>query len=365
MTGLTRKQQQILDFILKWQRTQGTTPTYQEIADQFGFRSLNSVTEHVRLLRRKGFLESEPGKARALRVISPLANLRSRIVDIPLFGSIPAGLPQAREQDAEGCVSVDVESIGFKPTRNTFALRVTGDSMIGRHILDGDVVVLEHGPDPRNGQIVAALIDGDSTLKTFRDERRQALPESREPEISRPHPGAGIDDSGRVQGAHPKGEGMKRLFKIISGGQTGADRAALEWAMANARAPRRLVSGGPKGGGMAASRPQFNLVEMRSRSYALRTRRNVHSSDGTVIFSLHERLMGGSSSTAEMARKFRKPLLHLVASRGVVECAQQLDAFIKGNGITGLNVAGPRASEEDGVGEFVHAVLSCAKTFQP
>lgn len=167
MTELTRKQQQILDFILKWQRTQGMTPTYQEIADQFGFRSLNSVTGHVRLLRQKGHLESDAGKARTLRVTSPLVKLRNRIVDIPRFGSIPAGLPQAREQDAEGCVSVDVESIGFKPTRNTFALRVTGDSMLGRHILDGDCVVLEHGPEPRNGQIVAALIDGESTLKTF------------------------------------------------------------------------------------------------------------------------------------------------------------------------------------------------------
>ena len=167
MTALTRKQQQILDFIFKWQRTEGATPTFQEIADQFGFRSLNSVTDHLRLLRRKGFLESEPGKARALRVTSPLTKLRSRIVDIPLFGVIPAGPPQTREQDAEGCVTVDVESVGFKPTRNTFALRVAGDSMIGRHILDGDVVVLEHGPDPRNGQIVAALIDGESTLKTF------------------------------------------------------------------------------------------------------------------------------------------------------------------------------------------------------
>ena len=167
MTQLTRKQQQILDFILKWQRTQGATPTYQEIADQFGFRSLNSVTGHVRLLRQKGYLESEPRKARAFRVISPLAKLRNRIMDIPLFGAIPAGLPETREQDAEGCVSVDVESIGFKPTRNTFALRVTGDSMIDRHILDGDVVVLEHGPEPRNGQIVAALIDRESTLKTY------------------------------------------------------------------------------------------------------------------------------------------------------------------------------------------------------
>jgi repressor LexA len=125
------------------------------------------VTEHLRLLRQKDFLKSEPGKARSLRVISPLAKLRSRIVDIPLFGSIPAGTTQTREQDAEGCVSVDVESIGYKPTRNAFALRVTGDSVIDRHILDGDFVVMEHGPEPRNGQIIAALIDGASTLKTF------------------------------------------------------------------------------------------------------------------------------------------------------------------------------------------------------
>jgi len=60
-----------------------------------------------------------------------------------------------------------MDSVGFKPTRNTFALRVAGDSMLGRHILDGDIVVLEHGSEPRNGQIVAALIDGESTLKTF------------------------------------------------------------------------------------------------------------------------------------------------------------------------------------------------------
>jgi repressor LexA len=166
MVEPTRKQQQILDFIQKWQRTEGATPAFQEIANQFGFRSLNSVTEHLRLLRQKGFLARERGRARSLRVTSPLAKLRNRVADIPLFGSIPAGLPQPREQEADGCVSVDVETVGFKPTRNTFALRVSGDSMIGRHICDGDIVVLEHGPEPRNGQIVAALIDGESTLKT-------------------------------------------------------------------------------------------------------------------------------------------------------------------------------------------------------
>ena len=167
MPTLTAKQRALADFIESHRQRHGSAPTYQEIADHFGFRSINTVTGHLRLLRQKGCLTSETGKARSLRVISPLAMLRSRIVDIPLFGSIPAGPPQTREQDAEGCISVDVETVGYKPTRNAFALRVMGDSMIGRHILDGDFVVLEHGPEPSNGQVVAALIDGASTLKTF------------------------------------------------------------------------------------------------------------------------------------------------------------------------------------------------------
>ena len=167
MTELTKRQRQVLDFVHAAQQTGEATPTLREIAARFGFKSSRAAADHLDALRRKGFLESTPGKARSLRVTSPLAKLRNRIVNIPLFGSIPAGLPQTREQDAEGCVSVDVASIGLKPSRNSFALRVTGDSMIGRHICDGDIVVLEHGPDPRQGQIVAALIDGASTLKTF------------------------------------------------------------------------------------------------------------------------------------------------------------------------------------------------------
>jgi repressor LexA len=167
MTGLTRAQQRILDFIRNEIRSGRLVPTHREIADHFGFRSTRAAACHIEALKRKGFIEAEPGKVRALQIINPLQNFRSRIMDIPLFGSIPAGLAENREQDAEGCVSVDIGSIGFKPTRNTFALRVTGDSMIGRHILDGDVVVMEHGPEPRDGQIVAALIDGASTLKTF------------------------------------------------------------------------------------------------------------------------------------------------------------------------------------------------------
>src|ERR1035437_2812021 len=167
MLTLTAKQRALADFIERHRQRHGSAPTFQEIADYFGFRSVNTVTGHLRLLRQKGFIESDAGKARSLRVTSPLQKLRSRIMDIPLFGTIPAGFAQDKEQEADGCVSVDVASIGFKPTRNTFALRVIGESMIGKHILDGDIVVLEHGPEPRHGNVVAALIDGESTLKTF------------------------------------------------------------------------------------------------------------------------------------------------------------------------------------------------------
>jgi repressor LexA len=167
MSGLTRAQQRVLDFIQAELHAGNPIPTLREIAGQFGFRSHRAAACHLEALKRKGFIESDPGKARSLRVISPLAKLRRRIIDIPLYGSVPAGFAQNREPEAEGCVSVDMESVGFKPTRNTFALRVTGDSMIGKHILDGDIVVLEHGPEPRPGDVVAALIDGESTLKTF------------------------------------------------------------------------------------------------------------------------------------------------------------------------------------------------------
>lgn len=167
MQNLTPAQQRVLDFIQAEALANRPNPTLREIAAHFGFRSHRAASCHLEALKRKGFIVSDPRRARSLRVVSPWLKTRRRIADIPIFGSIPAGFAQNREQTTEGCVSVDVESIGFKPSRNTFALRVTGDSMIDRHILNGDIVVLEHGPEPRHGDIVAALIDGESTLKTF------------------------------------------------------------------------------------------------------------------------------------------------------------------------------------------------------
>ena len=165
MISLTEKQEAVLEFIDSELGAGRACPTHREIASHFGFSSSFGAARHVHALIDKGALVAEEGKARSLR--RPNRSARPATFEIPLYGSIPAGFGDEREQEADVCVVVDVATIGFKPGRNTFALRVKGDSMIERHICDGDVVILEHGPEPRNGDIVAALIDRKTTLKTF------------------------------------------------------------------------------------------------------------------------------------------------------------------------------------------------------
>jgi repressor LexA len=168
MDKLTKKQAAILQFLKTEEDAGRPCPTHQEITEHFGYSSTNTAQCHIRALIKKGFLGMDEGKARSLRVLPAFPQLRRPIIaEIPLYGSIPAGFGEDREQQPDGCVAVDVSVIGFKPTARTFCLRVVGHSMIGKHICEGDIVVMEHGPEPRNGEVVAALIDGKTTLKTF------------------------------------------------------------------------------------------------------------------------------------------------------------------------------------------------------
>jgi repressor LexA len=167
MADLTLRQQQVLGFIQTALQRGQPTPTLREIAAHFGFKSTRAAADHLDALKRKGVLEGTPGKARALRLRSPLHDLRKPVVDIPLLGSIPAGFADTREQEIRRCISIDAQSLGIRPNRQTYALEARGDSMVGRHILDGDIVILEQGRTPRAGDVVAALIDRESTLKTF------------------------------------------------------------------------------------------------------------------------------------------------------------------------------------------------------
>ncbi len=165
MKDLTERQRAVLDFIAEGVRQGQPCPTHREIAAHFGFASAHAAQCHVRALVAKGALVRDGRKARSLRPVS--VRPRHRTAEIPIFGSIPAGRAEDREAEAEGCLAVDLDELQLKPTARTFALRVRGDSMIGCGILDGDLVLLEHGAEPRHGQIVAALIDGQSTLKTY------------------------------------------------------------------------------------------------------------------------------------------------------------------------------------------------------
>jgi len=160
---LTDRQRSVLDFIQREQRDKGLTPSTREIQSHFRFASQTSVMQYIAALERKGFLQRHAGKARAL--ITPVQKVR--ITDVPIYGQIPAGMSALTEQDIEGHVSLDTHSANVSKNHGTFALRVRGDSMIGAHILDGDIVILEQSKEVHNGDIVAALIDGETTLKRY------------------------------------------------------------------------------------------------------------------------------------------------------------------------------------------------------
>ena len=162
--NLTNRQIEILEYLRKAQRETGIMPSTREIQHYFGFASQTAAMSHLRALERKGVIQRLPGKARA--VVFPEDLDREEICDIPIYGSIAAGFGENQEQEQEGCLSIDVASLGIGRKRDTFALKVRGDSMIDAHICDGDTVVLERR-EPRNGEIVAALIDGETTLKRF------------------------------------------------------------------------------------------------------------------------------------------------------------------------------------------------------
>ncbi len=162
--GLTQRQREIVEYLKSAQRTTGVMPSTRELQHYFGFASQTAAMSHLRALERKGVIQRLPGKARA--VVFPEELDREEIVDIPVYGQIAAGMAGEVDQDRQGCISIDIASIGIPRTARTFALKVRGDSMIDAHICHGDTVILEFR-EPRNGDVVAALIDGETTLKRF------------------------------------------------------------------------------------------------------------------------------------------------------------------------------------------------------
>ena len=141
---------------------------------------------------------------------------------------------------------------------------------------------------------------------------------------------------------------------IISGGQTGADRAALDWCLHHNVRHRGWC---PKGRWAedGAIDARYALSQTPLSNPAQRTEWNVRDSDGTVVFSIGKTLSGGSRLTVKFARQYRRPLLHLHSDSA--NPARRLKAFIRQHQIHVLNVAGPRASQEPAIGKFVSSVL--------
>jgi len=163
-SDLTDRQEEILSYLRWAQRENGVMPSTREIQTHFGFASQTAAMSHLRALERKGVIQRLAGKARA--VIFPEELDREEIIDIPIFGQIAAGMASAVEPQRDGCLSIDVTSLGVPRNARTFALKVRGDSMVDAHICDGDIVVMEFR-QPRHRDIVAALIDGETTLKRY------------------------------------------------------------------------------------------------------------------------------------------------------------------------------------------------------
>jgi repressor LexA len=157
---LTERQEEILEFIRHFQQEHALPPSTRDIQRHFGFSSQTTVMGHLQALAAKGHLGKLADRKWGLRA----SEVQGQLFALPVYGAIPAGLPAMQEQTVEETIQVDPAIFGIRRPKphQYWALRVTGDSMIDAHILDGDLVVLERR-EPHPGDIVAALVDDTTT----------------------------------------------------------------------------------------------------------------------------------------------------------------------------------------------------------
>lgn len=161
--ALTRRQKQILDFIEGFLDARGYSPSFEEIAEAFGFRSLATVHEHLSNLEAKGYIRKSYNESRSIELAR--TEFRLGAVELPLLGRVAAGEPIEAIEDTE-MLAVPEEMVGSRGEH--YVLRVRGDSMIDEHIRDGDYVVVQARQTAHNGEMVIALVDGEcATMKKY------------------------------------------------------------------------------------------------------------------------------------------------------------------------------------------------------
>jgi len=163
---LTKRQAEVLDFLRASRQNTGMMPSTREIQTHFGFASQTAAVDVLRALERKGSLRRLPNKARAILLTEPeQLPAGPAVVSLPLYGAVAAGYAETSSHAFGEFLRVDASTLGLGSADGCFALKVRGDSMSGAHILDGDYVILDSTRTPRHRDIVAALIEGQTTLK--------------------------------------------------------------------------------------------------------------------------------------------------------------------------------------------------------
>jgi repressor LexA len=164
---LTKRQREILNYLTLYAEQHGYAPSFEEIAEHFSYNSLATVHEHLSNLERKGFIKRSYNESRAIEILP--SELSPRSIELPLLGAVAAGVPI--EAIAHGETIAVPDSLVHK-SGNHYVLRVRGNSMIEEHIRDGDFVVVNERQRADNGEMVIAMLHGNSaTVKKFYRER--------------------------------------------------------------------------------------------------------------------------------------------------------------------------------------------------
>ena len=162
---LSKKQQEILDYLKEEILSKGYPPTVREICEKVGLKSTSSVHSHLNTLERNGFIRRDPTKPRAIEICDDSFQMvRTEMASLPVVGNVAAGQPILAQENIESYFPIPAEIV---PSGESFALRVRGDSMINVGIFNGDLLFVNSCNTARNGDIVVALIEDGATVKTF------------------------------------------------------------------------------------------------------------------------------------------------------------------------------------------------------
>jgi repressor LexA len=164
MKQMTKKQQEVYEFVLTRIESQGFPPTVREIGESFSI-SVKGAYDHLKAIERKGFIKCSSSKSRAIEIMDRLPTASERMLRVPLMGSTSAGLPILAEQNIEEEFYLPKAFLG--ESTDVFALRVRGDSMTGAGIFNGDLALVRMQTHASDGDIIVARIENEATIKRY------------------------------------------------------------------------------------------------------------------------------------------------------------------------------------------------------